>query len=120
MTLNLPVKHGEKERIPPTPTPSRLPRPRHPVKAVPRKTTPKKAVMRNTAARPAPAGMGVRTKIGPGGNGAVGSMESADGKSRSIYAAPCMPVNVDNPKKVEGYNGPAPTRPKGGTTLTSR
>ena len=89
-------------------------------KAATRKTTPKKAVMRNTTASSAPAGMGVRTKIGPGGNGAVGSTAPADGKGQGVYAAPGMPVNIDNPKKVEGYNGPAPTRPKSGTTLTPR
>jgi hypothetical protein len=69
------------------------------------------------AAKPVP---GTRHDIGPGGNGAVGSTESADGKGQNAYAAPGMPVNVDNPKKVEGYNGPAPTKPRSGTTLTPR
>ena len=87
------------------------------------KTT-KAATARNTtmkpaAARTAPA-YGRRDDIGPGGNGAVGSTESADGKGQSVYAAPGMPVNVDNPKKVQGYNGPAPTRTKSRTTLTPR
>ncbi|GAB2854048.1 hypothetical protein [Hymenobacter ruber] len=85
-----------------------------------RTATPKKMVTRNTTASPAPAETGDRTKIGPGGNGAVGSTESADGKGQSVYAAPGMPVNVDNPKKVGSYNGPAPVRSKGGTTLTPR
>lgn len=73
----------------------------------------------NTTAQPAPE-YGTRTDIGPGGNGATGSTESADGKGQGVYAAPGMPVNVDNPKKVEGYNGPAPARPRNGTTLTPR
>ncbi|GAB3875743.1 hypothetical protein GCM10028824_31890 [Hymenobacter segetis] len=85
-----------------------------------RKTTAKKMVTRNTTARPAPAETGGRTKTGPAGNGSVGSTESADGKGQSVYAAPGMPVNVDNPKKVEGYNGPAPARTKSRTTLTPR
>ena len=91
-----------------------------PATKAPRKTTPKKTVMRNTTASPAPTETGGRTKPGPAGNGSVGSTESADGKGQSVYAAPGMPVNVDNPKKVEGYNGPAPTRGKSRTTLTPR
>lgn len=74
----------------------------------------------NTTSQPAAPEYGTRTDIGPGGNGAVGSTESADGKGQGVYAAPGMPVNVDNPKKVEGYNGPAPTKPRSGTTLTPR
>ncbi|GAB3854715.1 hypothetical protein GCM10028822_24910 [Hymenobacter terrigena] len=89
-------------------------------KAAPRTTTPKKMVTRNTTASPAPAETGGRTKVGPAGNGAVGSTESADGKGQSVYAAPGMPVNVDNPKKVGSYNGPAPARTKTSTTLTPR
>jgi hypothetical protein len=89
-------------------------------KTATRKTTPKKMATRNTTASPAPAETGDRTKIGPAGNGAVGSTESADGKGQNAYAAPGMPVNIDNPKKVEGYNGPAPARTKSGTTLTPR
>ena len=89
-------------------------------KAAAHRTAPKQAVVRNTTARPAPAETGGRTKIGPGGNGAVGSTESADGKGQGVYAAPGMSVKVDNPKNVGGYNGPAPTRPKSSTTLTPR
>ena len=89
-------------------------------KATTRKSTPKKGVMRNPTARPMPAETGGRTKTGPAGNGATGSTESADGKGQSVYAAPGMPVNVDNPRKMEGYNGPAPTRTKSRTTLTPR
>lgn len=85
-----------------------------------RRATSKKMVSRNTTASPAPAETGGRTKPGPAGNGAVGSTESADGKGQNAYAAPGMPVNIDNPKKVEGYNGPAPARGKSRTTLTPR
>ena len=83
---------------------------------------PRKATGSTTAQarRPAARPMTGRDDIGPGGNGAVGSTEAADGKGQGVYAAPGMPVNVDNPKKVEGYNGPAPTRARRGTTLTPR
>lgn len=88
------------------------------------KATTRPAATRNTTMKPAAArtapNSGGRDDIGPGGNGAVGSTESADGKGQSVYAAPGMPVNVDNPKKVQGYNGPAPTRTKSRTTLTPR
>jgi hypothetical protein len=84
-----------------------------------RATTTRSTTMQNQAAtKPTPGG---RNDIGPGGNGAVGSTESADGKGQGVYAAPGMPVNVDNPKKVEGYNGPAPTtKSRTGTTLSPR
>lgn len=86
-------------------------------------TAPRKATTRpapkNTTAQPARNAAG-RSDIGPAGNGAVGSTESADGKGQNVYAAPGMPVNVDNPKKVQGYNGPAPVRGRRGTTLTPR
>lgn len=83
-----------------------------------RATTTRSTTMQGqAAAKPAPGG---RNDIGPGGNGAVGSTESADSKGQNTYAAPGMPVNVDNPKKVEGYNGPAPTKSRTGTTLTPR
>jgi hypothetical protein len=83
-----------------------------------RATTSRSTTMQSrAAAKPVP---GTRHDIGPGGTGAVGSTESADGKGQNAYAAPGMPVNVDNPKKVEGYNGPAPAKPRSGTTLTPR
>ncbi|MGY3091199.1 hypothetical protein ACVWYF_004265 [Hymenobacter sp. UYAg731] len=85
-----------------------------------RKTTPKRAVVRNTTASPAPAETGGRTKTGPAGNGSVGSTESADGKGQGVYAAPGMPVNVSDPKKVKSYDGPASSRTKSRTTLTPR
>ncbi|MFD2721898.1 hypothetical protein ACFST9_24490 [Hymenobacter monticola] len=96
-------------------------------KATATKTT-RTSATRNTTMKPAAgsasasksASSGGRNDIGPGGNGAVGSTEAADGKGQSIYAAPGMPVNVDNPKNVQGYNGPAPTRTKSRTTLTPR
>ena len=71
----------------------------------------------NTTAAPAAGG---RDDIGPGGNGAVGSTETADGKGQGVYAAPGMSVKVSDPKKVGGYNGPAPARSKTPTTLTPR
>ncbi|MDO7850081.1 hypothetical protein [Hymenobacter convexus] len=93
-------------------------------KAKTTKTATRTATTRNTTMKPASArtapNSGGRNDIGPGGNGAVGSTESADGKGQSVYAAPGMPVNVDNPKKVQGYNGPAPARTKSRTTLTPR
>ncbi|MDO7845400.1 hypothetical protein Q5H92_03455 [Hymenobacter sp. M29] len=92
-------------------------------KAKTTKTSTRPAATRNTTMKPAAASApnsGGRNDIGPGGNGAVGSTESADGKGQSIYAAPGMPVNVDNPKKVQGYNGPAPARTKSRTTLSPR
>ncbi|UOQ98466.1 hypothetical protein MUN81_03015 [Hymenobacter sp. 5317J-9] len=78
------------------------------------------ATTTRAAAANTTAAAGGRNDIGPGGNGAVGSTESADGKGQSIYAAPGMPVNVDNPKKVGKYDGPAPVRTKSRTTLTPR
>jgi hypothetical protein len=87
--------------------------------ATARNTTMKPAATRAAAASKA-ASSGGRNDIGPGGNGAVGSTESADGKGQNVYAAPGMPVNVDNPKNVQGYNGPAPARTKSRTTLTPR
>ena len=84
-------------------------------------TKTRSTTMQSRAAKPIdPPVPGTRHDIGPGGNGAVGSTEAADGKGQSVYAAPGMPVNVDNPKKVEGYNGPAPVRGKSRTTLTPR
>ncbi|MBF9222545.1 hypothetical protein [Hymenobacter ruricola] len=97
-----------------TQTTRKTTRPAARTQATTRATTTKRT---NTTAAPANGG---RDDIGPGGNGAVGSTESADGKGQSVYAAPGMPVNVDNPKKVEGYNGPAPARAKTPTTLTPR
>lgn len=86
-----------------------------------KKTTKARSTTMQSRATAKPKPMpGGRNDIGPGGNGAVGSAESADGKGQSVYAAPGMPVNVDNPKKVEGYNGPARTKPRTGTTLTPR
>jgi hypothetical protein len=82
-----------------------------------RKTTATRTGAANASAARAAGG---RDDVGPGGNGAVGSTETADGKGQNAYAAPGMPVNVDNPKKVGGYNGPAPTRAKSRTTLTPR
>ncbi len=89
---------------------------RRPVKKA-RVTTRKTTVKKVGAAKASETGG--RNDIGPGGNGAVGSTESADGKGQSVYAAPGMPVNVSNPKKVEGYNG-KPVPAKSGTTLTPR
>lgn len=88
--------------------------------AAARKTTLPKAARPNTSASPAPTETGDRAKIGAGGNGAVGTTDSSDGRGQSIYAAPGMPVNIDNPKKAQGYDGPAPTRTKSRTTLTPR
>lgn len=88
-----------------------------------KKTAKTRATTRSTTGQSRPAAKpmpNTRTNTGPGGNGAVGSTENADGKGQNTYAAPGMPVNVDNPKKVEGYNGPAPARPRTGTTLTPR
>lgn len=85
-------------------------------KTATRRTTPKKAVMRNTTARPAPTETGGRNNS----PGAVGSAESADDKGQSLYAAPGMPVNVSDPKKVGSYDGPAATKTKSNTTLTPR
>ncbi|MBO2010449.1 hypothetical protein [Hymenobacter negativus] len=83
-----------------------------------RATTSRSTTMQSqSAAKATPGG---RNDIGPAGNGAVGSTENADGKGQNAYAAPGMPVNVDNPKKVEGYNGPAPTKSRTGTTLSPR
>ena len=82
-----------------------------------RATTSRNTTMQGKTPKPM---RGDRNDTGPAGNGAVGSRESADGKGQNAYAAPGLPVNVDNPKKVEGYNGPAPTRPRSGTTLTPR
>ena len=85
----------------------------------PRRTPAKSLGSKKAMARPMPQ-TGGRDDIGPAGNGAVGSTESADGKGQSVHAAPGMPINVDNPKKVESYNGPARTKPRSGTTLTPR
>ena len=98
-------------------------------KATATKTTTRTAAARNTTMKPAAArsasaakaaNTGGRDDIGPGGNGAVGSTESADGKGQGVYAAPGMSVKVSDPKKVQGYNGPAPARTKSRTTLTPR
>ncbi len=87
-----------------------------------KKTTKARTTARNTTMQGQASGSarGNRNDIGPAGNGAVGSTEEADGKGQNVYAAPGMPVNVDNPKKVEGYNGPAPAKPRSGTTLSPR
>ena len=77
-----------------------------------------RATARKPAAKPA-AAMGGRTDTAPAGDGAAGSPKSADGQSQSIYAAPGMPIIV-NPKKIQGYDGPAPTKAPANTTLTPR
>ena len=94
---------------------------RPPLQAAARKTTLQQTQQApNTSASPAPTETGGRARIGAGGNGAVGTTDSSDGRGQSIYAAPGMPVNIDNPKKAQGYDGPAPTRTKSRTTLTPR
>ncbi|WP_210513668.1 hypothetical protein [Hymenobacter terricola] len=91
------------------------------VRSTTHKTTVKGAAAQSSA--PSAPAAGGRNDIGPGGNGAVGSTESADGKGQNAYAAPGMPININNPKKVGDYNGdPAgkPARRRSGTTLTPR
>jgi hypothetical protein len=90
-------------------------------KATPRRPAPKASPTKRTVANTTANTTAQPVKgIGAGGNGVAGSTETADGKGQNVYAAPGMPVNIDNPKKVEGYNGPAPTKPRSGTTLTPR
>ncbi len=76
------------------------------------------ATVRKPTAEPVAATDG-RAGTGPADGGAVDSSKSTDGQSQSIYAAPGMPIIV-NPKKVQGYDGPAPTKAPANTTLTPR
>ncbi|GAB3587964.1 hypothetical protein GCM10027345_39290 [Hymenobacter daeguensis] len=84
-------------------------------------TTParKTTTTRRTTATPRSANSTMQAKPAAGSS-AANATDNADSKGQNIYAAPGEPINVSNPKKVEGYNGPAPTRPRTGTTLSPR
>lgn len=95
---------------------------RRPTSTAPRPATAKTAGATSKKMARSPEPTAPRQKIGPRGNGAVGSGESADGKGQGMYAAPGTPVNVSDPKQVSSYDN----KPAGklnrttGSTITPR